>query len=265
MHLNQVVAQAAKKAVNNLTYTTVAPTKIERGVSLIIYGDPGVGKTTTSATLPVGTTLIINTEAGIGPLLGTGHLVFNVKNACVDNNIEAVMNDIYRKIRTKEVEIQNVVIDNVSELFQGLLHHYTETRRKEFPEIKEHGDTSYKIPEWVNNWRDLVDMGINVVLNAWEWQLDIQNSDGTIITKTCPTLGKSSTIRICGLVDAVGHLEVYEKTGKRWIRFGPSKQFLTKSQFKGLVTIDNPTGAQEPNLTDIIKKLKDWDYSKKEA
>lgn len=242
----------------------VAPTTIDRGISMIIYSDPGVGKTTLSSTLPVGKTLIINTEAGIGPLLGSGHLIFNVKKAMFDNSVETVMNEIYRKIRTREIsEVENIVIDNISELIQSLLHHYTDTRKKEFPELREHGDTAYKIMEWISNWRDLVDMNINVIFNAWEFPYDIQNSDGTVITKTCPTLGKASTFRACGLVDAVGHLEVFEKTGKRWLRFGPSKQYLTKCQFSGLVTVDNPTGAQPPDLTEVLNRIKSFDYSKK--
>lgn len=263
----KIVAAASKAAVTNVAMNAMAaPSSVDRGVSLIIYSDPGVGKTTLAGTLPVGDTLIINTEAGIGPLLGTGHMVFNVKKAMVDSNVEVVMNDIYRRIRTREIVVKNVVVDNISELIQSLLHHYTETRRKDFPEIKEHGDTAYKILEWVNNWRDLVDLDINVILNAWEFPYDIQNSDGTVITKTCPMLGKSSTFRACGLVDAVGHLEVYEKTGKRWVRFGPSRQYLTKSQFKGLVDESgNPAGAQPPDLAEIIDKVKSYDYTRKEA
>lgn len=257
------VTTITRKAIAATPPYSVAPTMIDRGISMIIYSDPGVGKTTLSATLPVGETLIINTEAGIGPLLGSGHLIFNVKKAMFDNSVESVMNDIYRKIRTKEVEVKYVVIDNISELIQSLLHHYTDTRKKEFPELREHGDTAYKIMEWISNWRDLVDMDINVIFNAWEFPYDIQNTDGTVVTKTCPTLGKASTFRACGLVDAVGHLEVFEKTGKRWVRFGPSKQYLTKSQFSGLITPENPTGAQPPDLTEILNRIKSYDYSKK--
>jgi phage nucleotide-binding protein len=263
--VNTAVTMAAKKAAFNVKYATIAPNKIDRGLSFIIYSDPGVGKTTLSATLPVGETLIINTEAGIGPLLGSGHMVFSVKKAILESNVEQVMNDLYRDIRTGAIpDLKNVVIDNVSELVQTLLHHYTESRKKGFPELREQGDTSYKIMEWVNNWRDLVDMNINVVFNAWEFPYDIQNNDGTVVTKTCPMLGKASTFRACGLVDAVGHLEVFEKTGKRWIRFGPSKQYLTKCQFKGVVTTDNGVGAMQPDLTEVISRLKGFDYEKGE-
>lgn len=262
--LEQAATASAKKATLNLmSYEKIAPAKISRGIAMIIYADPGRGKTTLASTLPVGDTIIITVEAGVGPLIGTGHRVVDVKEAMANTglSIEAIMNDLYRKIRTREVIVGNIVIDNMSELIKCVLHHFTESRKKEFPEIKEHGDTAYKIMEWLNNWRDLVDLGINVVFNAWETQLDIQNSDGTIITKTCPDLGKSSTLRACGLVDAVGHLEVFEKTGKRWIRFGSDRQYLVKCQFKGLTSIDNPTGAQQPDLQEIILKLKNYDYS----
>lgn len=262
--IEQIAQAAGIKAATNLrSWETIAPTQINRGIAGIIYADPGVGKTTLASTLPVGDTLIISVESGVGPLLGTGHRVVPVKDIMVKNNIniEMVMNTLYRQIRTKEVLVGNVVIDNMSELIKCVLHHFTEMRKKEFPEIKEHGDTAYKIMEWLSNWRDLTDMGINVIFNAWETQLDIQNSDGTIITKTCPDLGKSSTLRACGLVDIVGHLEVFEKTGKRWLRFGPAKQYLTKCQFKGIVTTDNPSGAQEPDLSEVISKIKGFNYA----
>jgi phage nucleotide-binding protein len=236
-----------------------SPDKLDRGISFIIYGDPGVGKTTMSTTLPVGETLIINTECGLGPLLGTGHLVFNVRAATLNVGLEKVMSDIYRMIRTKELPgIKNVVVDNVSELVDQLTIHYTDTRKKEFPELRERGDTAYKMMEWFHNWRDLVDMGINVIFNAWEYPYEIQSSEGTVVTKTCPMVGKASCFRVCGLVDVVGHLEVFEKTGKRWVRFGPSKQYLTKSQFRGL------ENGEPADLPLIINKLKEFDYKRSE-
>ena len=242
-----------------------APNKIDRGISLIIYSDPGIGKTTLAGTLPVGETLIINTEAGIGPLLGSGHYLFNVGQAVINTKLglEKVMSDLYQKIRTRSLDcddltVKNVVIDNVSELIDQLTIFYTEGRNKEFPEIKERGDAAYKLLEWVHNWRDLVDMGINVVFNAWEFPYELRNTNGTVITQTTPMVGQKAAQRICGLVDVVGHLENNEKTDKRWIRFGPSRQYLTKTQFQGL------EAGEPPDLSLILNKLNAYNYEKEE-
>jgi len=236
------------------------PNKIDRGISFIIYSDPGIGKTTLAGTLPVGETLIVNTEAGIGPLLGSGHYVFNVGKAVLSMNFEKVMSELYKKIRTQSLgfEVKNVVIDNVSELIDQLTIYYTEGRGKLFPELKERGDAAYKLIEWIHNWRDLVDLGINVIFNAWEYPYEISQNNGVLITQTAPMVGAKSCRRICGLVDVVGHLEIDPKTDKRWIRFGPSAQYLTKTQFKGL------KAGEIADLSMILDALKAYDYEKEE-
>lgn len=239
-------------------FITIMPNKISRGISMVIYADPGIGKTTLLGTLPEGETLIINSEAGEGPLLGTKHIVFNLREAILNGtNIETAMTDLYNRIRTKELAVKYIGIDNVSELIDLLKIHFTTIRGKEFPEIREHGDAAYKMLSWIHDWRDLQEMGINVVFNAWEFPYEIQKNDGVTQTKTAPMVGKASCFRICGLVDIVGHLEVHEKSGKRWIRVAPSSQYITKCQFKGL-----DESGEVADLQVIIKKIKEYDYSK---
>jgi phage nucleotide-binding protein len=92
------------------------PDKINRGIALIIYADPGVGKTTLASTLPEGETLIINTEAGLGPLLGTKHIVFNLIAAVKNYEIEQVVDDLYKYLRTQKHDFKYIVLDNMSEL-----------------------------------------------------------------------------------------------------------------------------------------------------
>ncbi len=229
---------------------TKAGNKIDRGISFIIYADPGVGKTTLAATLPPDETLIINCESGLGPLLGKGHSVFNLEDM-------VQLDELYKYLRTEKHPFKYVVIDNVSELEQWIILSLTKKRGKEFTEIREYGDSAYKIREYLHLFRDLVFKGITVVFNAWEFPLEIKNNDGCIITKTFPKLAKRITPEACGIVDVVGHLECHEKSNKRWLRFGASDQFITKSQFKGL------DDGEMADLPLILSKLYDYDYEEK--
>lgn len=232
------------------------PNKINRGISFIIYADPGIGKTTLAATLPEKETLIITCEAGLGPLLGTGHVVFDVLRK-VDpktHNLEDIIDDLYKYLRTEKHPFKNVVLDNLSELEQQLILNLTQKRGKEFPEIREYGDSSSKMKTWVREFRDLVYQDINVIFNAWEFPLEIRNTDGLCITRTFPMIGKKIAPQVCGIVDVVGRLEANEKTQARRIRFLQNDQYITKSQFQGL-------GAAEPaDFPHILAKLNGFVY-----
>jgi phage nucleotide-binding protein len=226
---------------------------IDRGISMIIYGDPGRGKTTLAGTLPVGETIIVNTEAGYGPLLGSGHYVFNLKEDLVQ------LEKFYQHLRCEDHPYKNVVIDNVSEMQDWILRVLYEGRGKDFPDVKEHGDTSTKMKEYLTLFRDLTtERNMNVIFNAWEYPMDIERTEGGVITKTYPKLYPKITIDICGKVDAVGHLEVYEKTGDRFIRFVGTTKIMAKCQFKGVEEFE------EPNLPNILAKIKGYSYAKKE-
>lgn len=233
-----------------------APNSINRGLSLIIYANPGVGKTTLASTLPPDETLIITTEAGIGPLMGKGHSLLDIKQTLENNQsktVEEVLAEVYKYLRTEKHPFKYIVIDNLSELENLLLQDYTKRRKKNTPELKEWGDVSYRIKEWTVAFRDLEYQGINIIFNAWETQLDIQISNGETITKTVPMVAKRAAIQLCGLVDVVGHLEVFEKNGKRWIRLGPSNQYITKTQFPGLDIV-----GEEADLMVVINKIKSY-------
>jgi phage nucleotide-binding protein len=222
--------------------------KINRGISILIYADPGAGKTTLATTLPEGETLIINTEAGLGPTLGTKHVIFNLKEDLTQ------LEELYKYIRTGDHPFKYVVVDNISELEQWMVRVLVEGRGKDLPEIKEHGDVVFKMKEYMHNFRDLVYSGINVVFNAWEMNLDIKSSQGEVVTKAFPKLYKRLAPDVCGLVDVVGHLEMYQKTGDRYIRFEPTPDIIAKSQFKGLEKFE------PADLQAVFAKLRAFDY-----
>jgi phage nucleotide-binding protein len=225
-----------------------------RGISMIVYADPGVGKTTLTTTLPDDETLIINSEAGLGPMLGKRHSVWNILKSVQNYEIEKTIDEMYKYLRTGNHPFKYIAIDNLSELEQQLLLCLTLRRGKQNPEMREYGEASFTIKKWVHLFRDLAFQGITVVFNAWEFPLDIQNKDGAIITKMFPKIGKKIAPDICGIVDLVAHLEVYDKTGQRWLRIGPSDQYITKCQFQGL------ENGEPAELMPILKKLYAHDY-----
>jgi len=235
--------------------------KIDRGISCIIYANPGAGKTTLATTLPPDETIIINAEGGLGPLLGKGHTVFHLLGHIKEGEFEKTLDGFYKYLRTEEHPFKYVVLDNISEIENQLILHITQRHGKEAPTLREYGDSSYKIKQWVHQFRDLVYHGMNVVFNAWEFPVEIRNVEGNIVTLICPKLSKSIIPMACGCVDVVGHLEVHEKTGKRWIRLRPNDQYLCKSQFKGIGGPNDDSG-ELPDLKALFQKIYDYDYSK---
>lgn len=230
----------------------VAGSKVSpnRGVSAILYADAGIGKTTMATTLPGDETLIINVEAGLGAMLGKGHHIFYLKDDL------SQLDELYKFIRTEKHHWKYVVVDNITELSNWIVNVLYRGRSKDFPTLAEYGDASAKMREYVHLFRDLVEQGITVIFNAWEMNLEIKNSGGEVVTKTCPMMFKKIASEICGLVDMVGHLECWDKTGDRWVRFHPLKGLVAKTGFKGI-------SAEEPaHWPTILKKVYEYDYTK---
>jgi phage nucleotide-binding protein len=227
-----------------------AGSKINRGISILIYGDPGVGKTTLATTLPPEETIILNTEAGLGPVLGKGHVVLNFNS----ENLHQI-DEFYKYLLTEKHPFKYVVFDNISELNEWIILSYTRKRGKEFPEIREHGDVNFKMKEYLHLYRDLVYQGITVVFNAWEFPMDIRQESGIVVTKMFPKLGKRLAGNVCGMVDVVARLTVHEKSQKRWLIVAPNDQYIAKSQFLGL-----DTNGEVADLTVLLDKLYSYDY-----
>ena len=234
--------------------------KLERGISFIIYGDPGVGKTTMATTFPSReNTLIISSEAGDGPLLGTGVSVYQLDRSRRLGDLEG----LYKHLRTGTHEWKYIVLDNISEMETWMLRDIVRDHGKTEPYIQEYKSNSWKMDEYLTLFRDLIYQGITIVFNAWEMPMEYKSVEGVVESKTFPKLSKNLARKVSGLVDVVGHMTVNEKSQKRWLRVAPSDQYVSKSQLKGIGDEDGREGWEEPNFTTILEKLYAYDYKEK--
>lgn len=219
----------------------------KKGISMIIYADAGLGKTHLLGTLPVGEILIIDIEGGIYTLNRTGHHYVSVSS---EDDLDLIK-EIYQALRTNEKHYDYVAIDSLSELERFMQFSFMRARNKDFLTLKEYGDSSQKMREFIRLFRDLTEQGINVIFTALEMSLDIQNNVDGIITKSFPLVSRKLAPEIVGLVDIVGHLEMSKDGKQRWLRLEATDRTIAKTRIQGL---DRFEPADLPSLFEKIKK-----------
>jgi len=208
------------------------------GITSIIYGDTGTGKTHAVRFLPDKTTLYLGLEGGDSPLEGKDIPIFNLE---LENDGQglAAFSKIMRAIKNGEKiagvdtsEIQFLVIDHISEMERFFQFGLMKTRQKRFLELKEYGDSSQKMREYMRMMRDLRSKGINVIFIAHELWVDIKE-DGIPVTKVVPKTGKSIIQEIMGMVDLVGRMEIVTENNEevRRIRIKKSSDVAAKCRW----------------------------------
>jgi len=199
---------------------------MKTGVTGIFYGDTGVGKTHAVRFLPDKETLYVGLEGGDSPLEGKDIPIFNLE---LENDGQglAAFSQIMRAIRDGETianvdtsQLKFLVIDHISEMERFFQFGLMRNRKKRFLELKEYGDTSQKMREYLRMMRDLRSKGINVVFFAHEMWVDMKE-DGVPVTKVVPKVGKSIVQEVMGMVDIVGRMEIAteeDSNGAREVR-----------------------------------------------
>ena len=212
------------------------------GKSLLIYGDSGFGKTYAAGTLPEGKTLIIDIDVGVETLSKTDHEVVRP-----DSVVE--LKEIYEGLRDGSLAYRFVVIDSLTELEKRVQMFRKQAKGKEFISMKEYGETSELMREYMRKFRDLRNEGISVIFTALEMPLDIQVSESETQTKAVPMLSKKFALEACGLVDMVARLVINPNSGERELRFAGNQEFLAKTR----VHVVNPV--EPPDLTMLYRKI----------
>lgn len=139
-------------------------------IKAVVYGPPGVGKTTLARTLD-GKTLVASAEAGLLSLSDSDVDFIDATQDDDGNTLSkadrlAKMNKIRAWLETPEARSRytNIVIDSLTEIGQNVV----EKQSKLFPERKDGlvmwGEVGKEMREFIKSWRDL--SGYNVIFTA---------------------------------------------------------------------------------------------------
>ena len=138
---------------------------INDNATCLIYGIPGMGKTTLLGMLP-GKTLIIDIDKGTRVLSDRD----NVDIVRVSENLPQEIDNILKDLQ-KKCDYQNVAVDSLSELERGLLTYYGKQGKNDnLPTLQDYGRVNNVISNWCRQFRALP---CNVFFTAWEQQSEI--------------------------------------------------------------------------------------------
>lgn len=208
------------------------------GVSAIIYGEAGSGKTYFAGTLP-GKTLIIAVESNGIKTLKNSKNAENIEieylpeqDDTIEENSEN-LNNFFSDLMIKDLKFDNIVLDSATELSNRILIQRSDPNKNGgSPTMKTYAEVQFAMKRYMRILRDLAEIrGKNVIVTALEAELVLAQYNDTQTSKTHPALsGKKLAPEIEGLFDVVGHLEKLTD-GRRFIRLEGTETFVAKDRF----------------------------------
>ena len=190
-------------------------------LTCLIYGVPGMGKTTLLGKLP-GKTLIIDVDQGTKVLRGCE----NVDVVYIPENLKEI-NSFLGELSTKS-EYQNVAVDSLSEFEAKMLAYFGQQSRNDgVPGIQDYLKVNMGISYLC---RKLRTFKCNIVFTAWEDQCEIIASTGDKYTQKRPLLRDKIVNNICGLCDIVGRIVVKPENGERYVVLEGSNDAVAKDR-----------------------------------
>lgn len=192
----------------------------------LIYGPPGMGKTSSLKYLP-GKTLVLDVDRTTRVLKGCKNIdIAEIDNINTWNHWEKVLQDIVKN-KEKYSEYDNIAVDNVSELERCILSDLgSQGKNKGVPS---QGDYQYMQFRLVNSLRYMKSVGCNLIWTAWESTDSYQDSNGQQFNRSFPQINKRIMNNVLGLCDIVGRLLVNEE-GERGFTFTATNSTYAKNQ-----------------------------------
>lgn len=203
----------------------------------LIYGVPGIGKTSTIKFLP-GKTLLIDIDKTSRVLAGESNI--DIVDIDVIDIWKSYNNILKELMETDLSKYDNIVIDNISELERCILSNLgREGRNGRVPSQGDYQKMHFFI---VDSIRYLKKLDKNIILTAWETTDSWTDEDGRVYNRAFPQIANKILSNVMGLCDVVGRLYYDTKNEKRGFYLMPTNQIYAKNQ------IDNRKGCLQEEL-----------------
>lgn len=199
-----------------------------KGITMLVYGDSGTGKTTLLGTMPEEGTLILDVEGGVSVLAGK-----RIDTIRIADDL-ANLKDAFEYIQSDALKHTAVCLDSATELEAFMLQTLTQAKNREKPTLDEYGTSAYKMRQYMRVLRDLREKGVDVVVTALETPLELEAGNGATRTKLYPLMMRKLAPEVAGLFDIVAHMEVSRKEatkGKRFLRLDGDDAVLAKCRY----------------------------------
>lgn len=213
-------------------------------INLLVYGDPGVGKTVLAASAdkvpemrPV---IFIDIEGG----------TFSIRERYPEVKVVRVeswddMQSIYDALLMEDHGYRTVVLDSLTEIQKFSMYNIMEftvkkdpDRDPDVPSMREWGKNIEQIRKLVRAFRDLP---MHTIFTALE-KSDKDNKTGKVKTK--PSLSGKLANEVAGFLDIVAYqyTKVHEDELRRYLLTGSHEQYVAKDRSDNLpLTIESPT------------------------
>ena len=183
-------------------------------LTVLIYGTPGMGKTTLLGNLK-GHTLIVDVDRGTSVLTGNE----NVDVLRLSEDFREVPELV--KQLTTSCPYDNVCLDSLSELERSILARLASTNSTGIPTLQDYGKANSSL---MNICRQLRNIKANIFFTAWEQYTEVIAPSGEKYSRIEPMVRDKNMNNVVGLCDIVGRLYVDRESEDRrvWLDARPN-------------------------------------------